>query len=63
MRGVNRLRPTELFTPQTLRLLGVHFRFHATRAREELGWSPRPFEDVLRETVAFLRRRGELPPG
>jgi len=55
------LRPTDLLTPQTLRLLGVHYRFDARRAREELGWTPRPFEDVLRETIAFLRDRGELP--
>ena len=61
-RAADALRPAELFTPQTLRLLGVHFRFHATRAREELGWHPRPFEDVLRETIAYLRQCGELAP-
>ena len=58
--ALDALRPTDLLTPQTLRLLGVHFRFDATRARQELGWRPRPFEDVLRETIEFLRARGEL---
>jgi dihydroflavonol-4-reductase len=44
---VDRIRRTELATPQALRLLGVHFRARADRARSELGWDPVPFESVL----------------
>ena len=47
-------------TPQAMRMLGVHFDLDARRAREELGWRPRPFEGVLRETIAWLRAAGEL---
>jgi dihydroflavonol-4-reductase len=54
------LRPTEVFTPHAMRLLGVHFRFHAERARAELGWRPRPFEEVLRATIDELHSRGAL---
>ena len=59
-RAVDAVHPTEVFTPPTLRMLGAHFRFHSKRAREELGWHPRPFEDVLRATIEELRRRGAL---
>ncbi len=51
----DRVRPAEIVTPQSLRLLGAHFRFDATRAREELGWTPRPFPEVLAETAAWMR--------
>ena len=54
----DRLFPAELATPQSLRLLGTHFRFDAARAREELGWAPRPFDEVLAETVGWMRARG-----
>ena len=59
-RATDALRPNELFTPATLRMLGAHFRFHAARARAELGWQPRTFEGVLSETIESLRRRGAL---
>jgi dihydroflavonol-4-reductase len=57
---VDRVRPLRAATPQALRMLGTHWRFRSRRAREELGWSPRPFGEVLRETVAGMRERGWL---
>ena len=58
---VDRVRPLQHVTPESLRILGAHFRFDATRARRELGFAPRPFVEVLGETIAWLRSRGELP--
>jgi dihydroflavonol-4-reductase len=57
---VDRVRPARDLTPQALVMLGSHWRFRATRAREELGWRPRPFDDVLFETIAGMRARGLL---
>jgi len=48
---LERVRPAERATPEALRLLGLHFRFRARRARAELSWTPRPFAEVLAEIV------------
>jgi nucleoside-diphosphate-sugar epimerase len=55
---LDRLRPAERVTPESLALLGMHFRFEARRARGELGWRPRPFGEALPEIVAALAGRG-----
>jgi len=55
---LDRLHPAERVTPESLALLGQHFRFEARRARAELGWRPRPFAEELGEIVAFLQRGG-----
>jgi len=47
----DRSRPLERLTPQAIRMIGVHWRADARRAREELGWNPQPFPDVLREAL------------
>jgi nucleoside-diphosphate-sugar epimerase len=60
-RVVDRVRPLEIATPQGLAMIGSRLLFDARKAREELGWRPRPFEQVLRETIAVLRERGLLP--
>ena len=57
---VDRIRPLTLATPQTLRLLGAHFRFDARRAREELAWEPRPFPEVLDAAIRSARAHGFL---
>jgi dihydroflavonol-4-reductase len=60
-RVVDRVRPLEIATPQGLAMIGSRLVFDARKAREELGWRPRPIEQVLRETIAVLRERGVLP--
>jgi len=60
-RVLDRIRPIELAPPQALVMLGQRLEFDNRKAREELGWKPRPFEEVLRETIAVLRERGVLP--
>ena len=47
----DRRRPLERLTPQAMRMVGVHWRADAARAREELGWSPRPFSEVLDDAL------------
>jgi dihydroflavonol-4-reductase len=60
--GWDRVFPMEATPPQALRMLGVDLRFDAAKARAELEWSPRPFREVLLETVAHMRERGWLGP-
>jgi dihydroflavonol-4-reductase len=59
-RAVDLVAPPTLLTPTAVRMLGAHFRFDSARARRELGWEPRPFEEVLQTTIAALRARGEI---
>jgi dihydroflavonol-4-reductase len=54
-RVVDRVHPLRLAPPQALVLLGKRMHFDAEKARSELGWRPRPFEDVLRETVEHVQ--------
>ena len=52
--GLDRLRPLEQATPQALAMLSLSFASRSERARSELGWSPRPFREVLDQTVRAL---------
>lgn len=36
--------------------LGARWAFRGDKARRDLGWTPRPLEEGLRETMAFYRR-------
>lgn len=56
------LFPIALAPPQALVMLTCELRLSGDKARRELGWEPAPFAAVLRETIATLRARGELPP-
>jgi len=51
---LDRIAPSDRATPEALALLGLHFRFRSRRARAELGWSPRPFQEVLGSIVTEL---------
>jgi dihydroflavonol-4-reductase len=59
-RVVDAVKPASLATPQALRMLGLKFRYTSARAREELGWDPVPFDEVLDETIEHCRARGML---
>ena len=61
-RLVDRVKPQHVVTPTALELLGLHFRFDSSRARGELGWTTRPFDEVLLETATWLRRIGWVRP-
>jgi len=60
-RVVDGIRPLDLPPPQALVMLGQRLEFDNRKAREELGWRPRPLEEVLAQTVFVLRQRGVLP--
>ena len=53
-RLVDAVRPLRMATPQALTLLGRHFAFDSGKARRELGWEPRPLEEVLRSAAHEL---------
>ena len=46
---------SDFFTPQTLTLARIEFRTSAERARRQLGWRPRPFEQVIDEMLEAQR--------
>lgn len=48
---LDRSKPLERLTPQAMRMIEVHWRADARRAREELGWKPRPFPEVLESAL------------
>lgn len=49
-----------LFTAAALRTLARGGRVDCSRARRELGYTPRPFDDTLRATADWFQRRGLL---
>lgn len=61
-RGWDRVFPLDLAPPQGLVMLARDLRFDAAKARSELGWSPKPFDEVLKSTIRSLTERGLLRP-
>jgi dihydroflavonol-4-reductase len=48
-------------TRDVLQMIGRYAWYDTTRARAELGWSPRPLARTLEDTVAWLRTTGTDP--
>lgn len=42
-------------TRGVLQIIGRYAWYDTTKARTELGWRPRPLDDTLRDTIAWLR--------
>lgn len=47
-----------LLTRESVRLLGKRIRFSSALARSELGLAPRPLEETLSDTIAFIGSMG-----
>jgi len=56
----DRFFPIDLAPPQGLVMLSRNLRFDASKARRELGWNPKPFDEVLKSTIESLESRGLL---
>lgn len=50
-------RPPQ-FTRGSLRLLSLNVTVDSSRARDELGYNPRPLEETVKDTVDWLRQEG-----
>ena len=48
-----------IFSEEATRTLGMSYLASAAKAREELGWQPRPVEEGLAETFAWLAQTAE----
>jgi dihydroflavonol-4-reductase len=56
---VSKLRKKEPpITPGVLQLIGRNAWYDTTRARSELGWTSRPLQQTVEETIAWLRQDG-----
>ncbi len=59
MTAISRMRGERpLFTTESLDTLCRYQRIDAQKARRDLGFSPRPLADTIRDTVLWFRERG-----
>ena len=49
-----RRRPPPV-TSEVLQVLGRYAWYDAAKAQRELGWTPRPLDQTLTDTIAWLR--------
>lgn len=54
------LRMEPLYTAESLMALRSDVRFDRSKAGEDLGYSPRPLRDTLRDTYAWFAANGQL---
>jgi len=48
------------FTPFALKTIRTHDRISHEKASRELGYNPRPFEETIRDSLAWFKGRGKL---
>ena len=51
----------QLLTGESLSILTRHLAVSSHKARRELGYAPRPFEETFRDTFAWFEEAGMLP--
>ena len=51
----------QLLTGESLSILGRHLAVSSDKARRELGYAPRPFEETFRDTFDWFEAAGMLP--
>lgn len=54
------LKQPPLFTSYSLYTLGVNSNFDNSKAKEKLGFAPRPLQETLEDTVRWLSAHGRL---
>lgn len=54
-----RKKPTPI-TPNAIRLLGGGYRYTHEKAARELGFSPRPLEETVRDTARFIQEQKRI---
>ncbi len=50
----------QLLTAESIRILGRHLAVSCDKARRELGYAPRPFQETVTDTFAWFREAGLL---
>lgn len=61
LRALDACADLDFFTPQTMRMARARFAIRGDRARRELGWTPRPFAEVIDLAIRDLGLRGPSP--
>jgi nucleoside-diphosphate-sugar epimerase len=50
-----------IFTSASIRAVQSNHQISQAKARQELGYTPRPFADTIRDTLEWFRETGRLP--
>ena len=56
--GILGIKP--LITPEWVRKIPYNWSKNSAKAKEELGYTARPFEEAVKRTVAWLRQTGQV---
>lgn len=56
------LRQPPLYTSYSLYTLSSNHRFSCEKAKQNLGYRPRPLEETVRDTVVWLLKQGRIRP-
>ena len=53
-------RQQPLFCSYSLHTLGGNSNYSHAKAARDLGYRPRPFEETIRDTIAWLKGEGKI---